>query len=276
MGADFVEPDLVITADGVLVARHEPEISGTTDVGGRPEFAGRRTVKEIDGVSYEGWFVEDFSLEELRGLRAVERIPDARPSNTRFDGIWGVPTFDEILALCVELSEELARPVGVIPETKHPSYFRSLGLPLEPPLVSALRDFELPVILQTFEIGNLQGPSRELDVELVQLVGAVGGPADKPGASFADMATAAGLAEIATYAHWVGPAKVHVRGSFVADAHAVGLKVMPYTLRREAQFLPDGVDALGELAAMFEAGVDGVFTDNPDLAVAARLALTRR
>ena len=138
MGADYIEPDLVSTKDGVLVARHEPEIGGTTNVADHPEFAARRTTKVIDGISFTGWFTEDFTLRELKTLRAKERLPDVRPQNTRYDGKFEVPTFQEVLDLRARLSRKLHRPIGVYPETKHPSYFRSIGLPLEPRLVRAL------------------------------------------------------------------------------------------------------------------------------------------
>src|SRR5215213_7342504 len=161
MGADYIEPDLVSTKDGVLVARHEPEISTTTDVADHPEFADRRTTKTIDGAPVTGWFTEDFTLAELKTLRAKERIPDIRPQNTAYDGLFEVPTFQEVLDLRKRLSKELHRQIGVYPETKHPSYFRSIGLPLEERLVQALRDNKLdrkksPVFVQSFEVGNLQ------------------------------------------------------------------------------------------------------------------------
>ena len=182
LGADYVEPDLVRTKDGVLVARHENEISGTTDVASHPEFADRRTTKVIDGVSLTGWFTEDFTLAELKTLRAKERIPALRPRNTRFDGFYEVPTFQEVIDLTKRLSKELGRPIGIYPETKHPTYFREIGLPLEEPLVRALNRNGLNsrharVFVQSFEVGNLQALDRELRVPLVQLLGA---PAQKP------------------------------------------------------------------------------------------------
>jgi glycerophosphoryl diester phosphodiesterase len=272
MGADYIEPDLVSTADGVLVARHEPEIGSTTDVGSRPEFASRRTVKEVDGESVEGWFVDDFSLEELKTLRACERIPDVRPANVRFDAAWEIPTFEELLELARRLG------VGVIPETKHPSYFASVGLPLEPGLVAALDGFGGPVIVQSFETENLRALAGTFAGEIVQLFNSVGlSPADGSGVTYGDLASPKGLAGVAEYAEWVGPPKSYVwrdgaATAFVADAHAAGLRVMPYTFRREAQFLGDFGSAIEEFRAFFAAGVDGVFTDNPDLAVAARLS----
>src|SRR5688572_2914548 len=138
-GADYIEPDLVITADGVLVARHENEIGGTTDVADRPEFAGRRTTKVIDGVTLTGWFTEDFTLAELKTLRAKERIPNLRPQNTAYDGEFDVPTLQEVIDLRAQLSRQLGRTIGIYPETKHPTYFRELGLPLDEPLVKILK-----------------------------------------------------------------------------------------------------------------------------------------
>jgi glycerophosphoryl diester phosphodiesterase len=302
MGADYIEPDLVITSDGVLVARHEPEISGTTDVAQHPEFADRKTTKTIDGEPVTGWFVEDFTLAELKTLRAIERIPELRQENTIYNGRFEVPTFDEVLELRERLSKELGREIGVYPETKHPSYFTSIGQPLGPPLVDALTEAGLnrpnaPVFVQSFETTNLQKLNDELRVPLVQLISGSGAPADLQAAgdprTYADLATPAGLAEIATYADGIGPAKGLViprtddgslgePTSLVADAHAVDLVVHPYTFRNENAFLPDDLhrgdspDDYGkifaEYEAFFEAGVDGVFSDNPDTAVAARAA----
>jgi glycerophosphoryl diester phosphodiesterase len=171
-GADFIEPDVVITKDGVLIARHENEIGGTTDVASRPEFAGRRTEKSIDGEAVTGWFAEDFTFAEVKTLRARERLPDLRPDNTRFDGMFEIPTFEEILNLVRAMNERRARdahalgrppprPIGVYPETKHPSYFRGLGLPLEARLIQMLerhgyRGKDSAVLIQSFEVGNLK------------------------------------------------------------------------------------------------------------------------
>jgi len=274
MGADYLEPDLVRSRDGVLVARHENEISGTTDVAEHPEFAGRRTTKTIDGAALTGWFTEDFSLAELQTLRARERIPELRPANAEYDGRFEIPTLDEILELRARLSTELGRTVGVYPETKHPAYFRSIGLPLEPPLLHALSAHGLdgpdaPVFVQSFEAGNLQELRGELAAPLVQLLGT-------------RAAAAADLSAIARYADAVGPAKDHIvqEPGFVAEAHAAGLLVHPYTFRRENAFLPPELRSSedpaepGDLAAELERftalDVDGVFTDNPDLVVALR------
>ncbi|WP_369254767.1 glycerophosphodiester phosphodiesterase [Geodermatophilus amargosae] len=301
MGADHVECDVVSTSDGVLVCRHENDVSGTTDVADRPEFADRRTTKVIDGVELTGWFTEDFTLEELRTLRAVERLPDVREENTLYDGLYAVPTLEEYLDLRADLSRELRREVGAYIETKHPTYFDSIGLSLEEPLLAALAAAGLdrrdsPVFLQSFETANL----RELDaagvrVPLVQLLSASGAPADLVAAgdprTYADLSTAAGLAEIATYADGVGPEKNQViprdadgalgePTSFVDDAHAVDLLVHPYTFRNENTFLPadlregaapdDHGRALEEQLLFWATGIDGMFTDDPDTGVVSR------
>ena len=282
-GADYIEPDLVSTRDGVLVARHENEIGGTTDVADHPEFADRRTTKVIDGRAVTGWFTEDFTFKELRTLRAEERLPDVRPANTAYDGEERIPSFDEVLKLARRAG------VGVYPETKHPTYFDSIGLSLEEPLVAALRkrhwdDADDPVIIQSFETTNLRELDTHVDVPLAQLVDATGGPFDRPGTTYASMLTPAGLAEIATYADGIGANKFTVipRGAteptaVVRDAHAAGLLVHVWTMRRENQFLDArfriGTDpnAPGDLAAetraFLDAGVDGIFSDNPDVVV---------
>ncbi|MCZ2818488.1 glycerophosphodiester phosphodiesterase [Modestobacter sp. VKM Ac-2984] len=301
MGADYIECDVVSTADAVLVCRHENEISGTTDVAERPEFADRQTTKTVDGVELTGWFTEDFTLAELQTLRAVERLPELREENTLYDGLFTVPTLDEFLELREDLSRELDREIGAYIETKHPTYFDSIGLSLEEPLLADLREARVdrrnsPVFLQSFETTNL----RELDaagvkVPLVQLLSASGAPADLVAAgqpyTYADLSTAVGLAVISRYADGVGPEKSQViplaedgtlgePTSFVADAHAVDLLVHPYTFRNENAFLPaeldEGTDpaaygrALEEQLAFWEAGVDGIFTDNPDTGVLTR------
>ena len=304
MGADYVEPDLVSTKDRVLVARHENEISTTTDVAVRPEFASRKTTKSIDGVSLTGWFTEDFTLAELKTLRAKERIPATRQRNTIYDGRYQVPTFQEVIDLTRRLSRELGRPIGIYPETKHPTYFRSIGLPLEEPLVGALRRNRLDgprdlVFVQSFEIRNLKRLNREIDSPLVQLLG---GPASKPydetvsggSRTYAELATRRGLQRVSRYADGVGPSKGYIvprdgagrslqATSFVDDAHAAGLLVHPYTFRNENEFLPAELrssadpaaygNAFAEYEQFFALGVDGVFSDNPDTGVEARSGL---
>lgn len=287
LGADFLEPDLVSTRDGVLVARHEPEIGGTTDVSRHPEFAARRTTNLVDGVATTGWFAHDFTLAELRTLRAVERIPDVRPGNTRFDGRYPIPTFGEIVALALRLTAELGRPIGVYPETKHPSYHAALGLPLEPALVDTLRRTGLDrpdaaVFVQSFEVHNLRElrSSHGLSVPLVQLVDAHGAPADGASAAYRDMLTPDGLSRIADYAAAIGPDKALITdAALVQDAHAVGLAVHPWTFRAEPRFrTAEAPSTVAEISHYLDLGVDAVFTDNTDLAVFARaehaLALT--
>ncbi|MGH3759541.1 glycerophosphodiester phosphodiesterase [Actinophytocola sp.] len=300
MGADYIEPDLVTTKDGVLVARHEPEISGTTDVAEHPEFADRKTTKSLDGVATTGWFTEDFTLAELRTLRAKERIPDIRQRNTIFDGRYQVPTFQEVIDLAKRLSRELRRPIGIYPETKHPTYFREQGLALEPALVSTLNGNGLnrrgaKVFVQSFEVSNLQELDPKLRVPLVQLTSATGAPFDFVDTgdprTYADMVTPEGLRDVAEYADGLGPDKNQViprddagfllePTTLVRDAHRAGLEVHPYTFRAENTFLPADFrsseapaeygDLFAELEAFRATGIDGLFTDNPDIAVAER------
>ena len=277
-GADYIEPDLVSTSDGRLVARHENEISATTDVAERPEFADRRTTKTIDGATFDGWFVEDFTLAEVKTLRARERIPDLRPGNAEHDGRYEIPTFQEVIDLAARLS------VGIYPETKHPTYHRSIGLPIEPGLIDALRRNGLDqrdtgVFVQSFEVENLKALRGELAVGLVQLLGPRGS------------ATPESLEAIAEYADAVGPNKLHIvprdaAGAsfpptrFIEDAHRAQLLVHPYTFRRENSFLPAELrssedpaapgDLAAELRQYFALGVDGVFADFPDIAVEVR------
>lgn len=297
-GVDFVEPDLVMTKDGVLVARHENEIGGTTDVARHPEFAGRRTTKTIDGIALTGWFTEDFTLAELKTLRARERIPEVRPGNTRFDGQFQIPTFDEICELVAAVRGP--KRIGVYPETKHPTYFQGLGLPMEELLVNTLhrhgyRGRDGLGIIQCFEVANLKAMRKMTDLPIVQLMEDEGAPYDFIVAgdkrTYRDLVTPKGLAEIATYATAIGPHKWQVmplKGdetlaaptSLVRDAHAAGLKVHAYTFRAENQYLPadmrSGADgnALGdlgrELRAYLECGLDGFFTDHADYGVKAR------
>jgi glycerophosphoryl diester phosphodiesterase len=305
MGADYIEPDLVPTKDGVLVTRHENEISGTTNVAAHPEFAARKTTKTVDGVPLTGWFTEDFTLAELKTLRAVERIPALRPRNTLYNGRYQVPTLQEVIDLARRLSVELHREIGIYPETKHPTYFRSIGLPLEPALVQTLTRNGLNrpgarVFVQSFEVGNLRGLRSQMRVPLVQLIAASGAPYDFVAAgdprTYDDLITTAGLREIASYADGIGPDKNRVvprdadgflrpSTSLVGDAHAAGLVVHPYTFRNENTFLPAnyrvGTDpaaygnAFAEYELFFGLGVDGLFSDNADTAVEARAAADR-
>ncbi|MCZ4603077.1 glycerophosphodiester phosphodiesterase family protein [Streptomyces sp. Lzd4kr] len=288
-GADWIEPDLVPTKDHVLVVRHENEISGTTDVSKHPEFAERRTTRTVDGRAVTGWFTEDFTLAELKTLRAVERLPQVRNRNTVFDGREEVLTFQEVVDLARGLSKAYGRTIAVFPETKHPTYFRSLGLPLEPELARLIRRNRLgrrECVVQSFEPTSLQRISAErLGLDLWQALGTTGGPYDLVSSgdptTYKDMMTPAGLARIAAYAGWIGPDKSSLTGtSLLADAHAAGLRVGPYTFRAENQFLPadlrrgtgpnDFGDAFAEYALYYGLGVDAVVTDFPDLAVMAR------
>jgi glycerophosphoryl diester phosphodiesterase len=299
MGADYIEPDLVSTKDGVLVARHENDITGTTDVASHPEFADRKATKTIDGLAITGWFTEDFTLAELRTLRAKERLPDLRVTNTAFDGLYQIPTLDEVIALAKR------RNVGIYPETKHPTYFDSVGLSLEEPLVAALRRAGLDgprsaVFIQSFEVGNLKELNGLTRVPLVQLLDATGKPYDfvvsGDPRTYADLATREGLAEIATYADGVGVNKnlivprdaqnrLGTPTQLLRDAHHAGLIVHGWTFRRENTFLPEDFragnpasavylaatgDFPAELRLFYGLGIDGVFSDNPDVAVAVR------
>lgn len=293
-GADYIEPDLVLTRDGVLVARHENAISGTTDVADHPEFAERRMTKTIDGVEVTDWFTEDFTLAELRTLRARERLPQLRAANTAFDGQFMIPTFGEILELVREAEARTGRRIGIYPETKHPSYFASIGLPHEEALLEALARYGYTheddlVFIQSFEVGNLVALNGKTDLRLIQLVEPDGAPADRPSARYADMMSNAGLAAIATYADGIGPAKdmliarnadgsLGASTGLVARAHAAGLAVHPWTFRAENYFLPANLrvgvephghgDLAGEIRAFIAEGVDGLFSDFPGVAVA--------
>ncbi len=289
MGADCIEPDLVATRDGVLVARHEHEISGTTDVATRPEFAGLRCTKTVDSREMTGWFVEDFTLTQLRTLRAVERLPDLRPDNTTTDGVWGIATFAEILTLRASLSEELGREIVVYPELKHPAHLRAAGLATEEMMVGELAAFGLvgrdqPVWIQCFEPATLTRLRHDLGVEspLLHLT-AAGQPWSE-----------ADLRAWATDADGIGPDKASVLTwdsaghaqptGLVEAAHEVGLFVHPYTLRAENSFLPPSLrngddpaahgDLRAEITAYLQAGVDGFFTDHADIGVTTRDAFT--
>jgi glycerophosphoryl diester phosphodiesterase len=310
-GADYAEPDLVMTKDGVLVARHENEIGGTTDVAARKEFARRRTAKVIDGVQIEGWFTEDFTLAELKTLRARERIPEIRPGNRRLDGQLEIPTFDEVLGLIRSVDAQRAAaarrqgvpkpaPIGVYPETKHPSYFDAQGLRMDGPLLRTLarhgyEGSRSPVFIQSFEVGNLRRLRRKTKLPMVQLIEASGAPYDLVAAgearTYADLITPEGLGEIATYANAIGPNKSLViprnaqgrlasSTSLVRDAHDAGLGVHPWTFRAENHFLPGDLqssedptghgDLAGEIARFLATGIDGFFTDHPDVGKRAR------
>jgi glycerophosphoryl diester phosphodiesterase len=282
-GADYIEPDLVATKDLVLVSRHENELSGTTDVASREEFEDRRRDKTIDGQKVAGWFAEDFTLAELRTLRAKERIPSLRPANTRYDGLYQVPTFAEIVKLVRAREAATGRRIGLYPEIKHPEFLlQNAGIDLVDLLLRELRALGItpadPVFIQSFEIAPLQRLKQRSDFKLVQLVAPIGSPADEPAMRYAEMVTPTGLAEIAKYADAVGAHIAFVLTpegtptSLVADAKAAGLAVHAWAVRPENEFLPPllrtGDDPKGrgcgdvKLAALLKtAGVAGVFTD---------------
>jgi glycerophosphoryl diester phosphodiesterase len=295
-GADFIEPDLVLTKDGILVARHENEISETTDIADKVEFADRKTTKTIDGQKKTAWFTEDFTLSELKTLRTKERLPQLRSANMAYDGQFEIPTFDEILALAKAQSAVTGRTIGIYPETKHPSYFAAIGLPHEAPLLAALTKYghvekSAPVFIQSFEVENLKALRPKTKLRLIQLMAETGSPPDRSDLTYAQMASAEGLKIVATYADGIGPNKAMViprtllgnlgdPTTLVADAHKVGLAVHPWTFRRENYFLPlaqkSGVDPRGvgdlnaEIKAYLATGIDGIFSDNVTEAVAAR------
>jgi glycerophosphoryl diester phosphodiesterase len=302
LGADVIEAgDLVPTRDGHLVCRHEPEIGGTTDVAGHPEFAGRRTTKVLDGVSVTGWFTEDFTLAELKTLRAVERIPANRPHNTLYDGRWEIPAFEEVLRWQDEQTRRRGKQVWIYPETKHPTYFRKLGLGLEERVAKLLHKYgkdrrNSPVILQSFEPSSIRRLGTLVGNPLVVLLSSAGSrPWDFTEAgdprTVADLITPEGLAEIAGYAQGIGPTldlviprkadgTLGTPTTLVPDAHRAGLILHPYTMRNENPFLPAEFrkgtvadaygDVFGAFQAYFATGIDGVFTDNADTGLLAR------
>ncbi|MFJ6741828.1 glycerophosphodiester phosphodiesterase [Streptomyces sp. NPDC091279] len=304
MGADIVEAgDLVPTKDGHLVCRHEPEIGSTTDVADHPEFAGRKTTKSLDGVATTGWFTEDFTLAELKTLRAIERIPANRPHNTLYNGRWEIPTFEEVLTWQDEQTRKRGKQVWIYPETKHPTYFRKLGLGVEERVAKVLHKHgkdrrDSPVILQSFEPTGVQRLNTLVDNPLVVLLSS----ADSRPWDFvesgdprttADLITPKGLREIAGYAQGIGPTldlvvprtadgSLDAPSTLVRDAHKVGLILHPYSMRNENPFLPTEYrkgsapdaygDAFGAFQTYFATGIDGLFTDNTDTALLARAA----
>lgn len=324
LGADFIEPDLVATKDGRLIARHEPNITTTTDVATHPEFAGRKRTMVVDGATEEGWFASDFTLREIKTLRAVQPLAE-RPQ--QFNGRYQIPTFEQVIRLSKRLSARYGRTIGIYPETKHPTYHRNLGLPLEQRLVDALEDAGLnrrraPVFIQSFEQGNLIALNRMTRVKLVQLIDAndvnpdgsldFTAPYDRPydwtasGRTdlFSFLTTDPGLDEVATYADGIGPWKPYINSTAALDlngdgavgdengdglvdeadrkltapstlverAHARGLLVHPYTFRSEQRRLASdyGGNPVNEYLNFYKLGVDGLFSDFADDAVAAR------
>ena len=324
LGADFIEPDLVATKDGVLIARHEPNITGTTDVSTRAEFAARKTKKMVDGVEEEGWFASDFTLAEIKTLRAIQPMAERDQSH---NGKYQIPTLQEVLDLAKSEGTKAGRTVGVYPETKHPTFHVNLGLKLEDRLLDVLAQYGYtsktsPVIVQSFEVSNLKYLRTKTQIRLVQLVDAndvnadgsmdLTAPYDKPydfavagdKRTFASLLTPAGLKEVKTYADGIGPWKPYLIPSkqvdankdgkpddlngdgkiddrdrvmmpatdVVKNAHAEGLMVHPYTFRNEARRLASDFkgDPKAEYKLFYNLGVDGVFSDFPDHAKAAR------
>jgi glycerophosphoryl diester phosphodiesterase len=307
-GADVIEPDIVITKDGVLVTRHENDISGTTNVASKAEFASRKTTRVIDNVSVTGWFTEDFTLAELKTLGVNERIPTNRPVNIGFNGQFRIPAFQEVIDLAKRKTRETGRTIAIYPETKHPSYFKSINLPLEKRLVDTLhangyRGKQAPVFIHSFEVSNLKEMRAMTDLRLIQLMSGSGQPEDfrRSGdkRTYADIASAAGLLEVATYANGIGPAKdlviprdwqknLGAPTALVPNAHAANLLVHPYTFRPENPFLPTNLrrgdtasrtergDAATEITAFLQAGIDGFFTDDPAVGRAALDAFLKK
>jgi glycerophosphoryl diester phosphodiesterase len=305
-GADFIEPDLVSTKDGVLVVRHENEIGGTTDVAAHPEFASRKTTKTVDGLQITGWFTEDFTLAELKTLRARERLADIRKANTAFDGQFTVPTFDEMIEFVAAEASARGKVLGIIPEIKHSTYFRGIGLPMEDKVLATLAAHAYtrtaPVEIQSFEVDNLKYLRGKLgkdhpNIRLLQLMEAGDDhPADQPALTYAAMMTPAGLKAVREYADAIGPStrsiiplaadgKLAPVAPLVHDAHAAGLEVHPYTFRPENHFLAanfrngagdaarNEAGSVEEIRAYIATGIDAFFTDDPAL---GRKALDHR
>ena len=270
-GADYIEPDLVMTRDGVLIARHENEISGTTDVAQHLSFAARRRTQIIDGESFTGWFTEDFTLSEIKTLRARERLAELRPQNRQFDGRFAVPTFDEIMQLVMSANRHPGRnrPIGVYPETKHPAHFAGIGLPQELSLLDTLQRYQYakpgsPVFIQSFDARNLQQLRRMTRLPLVQLLEHELGD----------------LGAIAKYADAIGIAKALATPAAILEAHAANLRVHVWTFRAENEFLPPDLkvgtapavhgNLEAEIRRYLERGIDGFFVDFPAFGVRAR------
>jgi glycerophosphoryl diester phosphodiesterase len=307
LGADYVEPDLVATKDGHLIARHEPNITLTTDVEDHPEFASRRTTKKVDGFDETGWFASDFTLKEIKTLRARQTFAGR---TDRFDDRFKIPTLGEVIELVQRQSKRRDRRIGIYPETKHPTFHQGLGLALEPRLVRILDRYDLdkrksPVFIQSFEQSNLQRLNRMTDVRLVQLVDAADvdpngvlvyfAPWDRPydwtvsgdpellARTFGFFATNEGLEEISTYADGIGPWKKYIVSTnssnntlpptdLIQRAHAHGLLIHTWTFRSDPSQLANQYmgNPLNEYLQFYGLGIDGVFSDFPDHAFTAR------
>jgi glycerophosphoryl diester phosphodiesterase len=294
-GADYIEPDLVATRDGHLIARHEPLLDDTTDVRSRPEFASRRTTKTLDGKEVTGYYASDFTLAEIRQLRAIQ--PNSARSK-EYDGKFTVPTFEEILDLAQQESASRGRKIGIYPETKHPAFHLALRLPLEDRLLEALQKRGLnkagtPIFIQSFESANLQYLRAKTELPLVQLMDEGSLIYDDSGkrvvsVNIPQYGDARGgrppstLADVAKYANAIGPWKRQIlrdvgkpallTTTVIEQAHEVGLRVHTYTFRNEpATLAPEyGNDPLREYQRFFELGIDGVFSDFSDTALQAR------
>jgi glycerophosphoryl diester phosphodiesterase len=291
-GADYIEPDLVMTQDGVLIARHENEISETTNIQDYPEFAERKTSKIIDGELKVGWFTEDFTLSEIKQLWAKERIPQLRPQNQLYHNQLKIPTFEEILDLVKQKSSEIGRNIGIYPETKHPTYFRSLSLALEEKLLDILDKYgyqnpDAKIFIQSFEVSNLKYLAQITDLPLVQLINDKGNPYDfvvnADSCSYQDLISLTGLAEISNYAAAIGVNKNLIvprdnlnqllsPTTIIHDAHQANLLVHAWTFRDENHFLPLDYqnNPQAEYQLFFNLGIDGVFSDNYDTAIQAK------
>jgi glycerophosphoryl diester phosphodiesterase len=308
-GADYIEPDLVISKDGALIIRHENNIAATTDIARHPEFADRKTEKLIDGQKQIGWFVEDFTLPELKTLRAIERLPQLRAENAKLDGQFDLVTWPEMVDFAAAEALARGRPIGLVPELKHSTYFRSIGMPLEDRFLASVAQHDYlrrcPLIVQSFEVANLKYLRAKLGrAERLKLMQLTTDPRYPPAdiakaggtLSYGAMTAPAGLAEVAEYADILSPElraiiplgpdkRLGSPSPIVADAHRAGLLVMPYTFRPENAFLAaDFRDGAGdsarnpegsvmEIRRYLAAGIDGFFTDDPGLgrrAVAGR------
>lgn len=302
LGADSLEPDLVMTADGELICRHEAELSRTTDVASRPEFAALRTVKCIDGHQVTGWFAEDFSLTQIKTLWATERLRELRASNTTYHGRCRVATFTELLEVRAQVSRELDRAIGLSVELKDSARYREMGMDLEAAVTAALRAAGLaggsiPVFLQSFHLHSLIRLREEFatSLSLIYLIENGGRPAGLAGRSdrhtYDDLLSSRGLKVLSSWVDGIGPGKQRIfprrpNGTLgmptrlVPDAHEAGLVVHAWTFRAENCFLPEDLrrrgrdadwgDVLGEMRRFLQAGVDALICDQPDVGAVAR------